>query len=320
MADQTESNRSRRRIPLAAILLLTLGVVLLLNTTDVVGWGIWWQIFRFWPLILIAVGLNIILAPRFPIISAIVVALVLVAGIGAAYLTSWDTAIDDDRSRQYGISANQSEFLELDVDFGAGSLVVDSIVSPDEGEMIMAYFNGLGAHTDDRITEDGLEVTLSIDAPGMRLKDGDAEWKSEIDLFGLLRILGSLRWDVGVSPDIAEIILDIEGGAADMDLRLTHLNVKTLDMDVGAADVDIALPANAGHTDIYIDAGAADIDIAVPNNLAALINSDSTLTALDVDTSRFPKTGEVWRSPDYDTAQNRVEINIDAGASSISIH
>ena len=320
MDGQRETGSVGRRLSITAILILTLGIVLLLNTTGLVGWGIWLPLFRLWPLILIAIGLNIILTPRFPIISAIVVALIFAAGLGAAYLSSWEIPGDGNRSRQYGISSNQSELLELDINFGAGSLVVDSIVSPDENEVIMADFNNLGARVDKKVIENGTGIILSVDAPGVRLEDDGDGWKYEIDLFGLFRTLGNLRWDVGVSPEIAEIILDIEGGAADIDLRLTDLNVKTLDIDIGAADIDIDLPSDAGHTQVYIDAGAADIDIAVPDGVAALINSDSALSSLDVDTSRFPETGEVWQSPDYDTAQNRVEINIDTGASSVSIH
>ena len=320
MDEQRETRTAGTWLPVTAILVLTLGIVLLLNTTGLVGWGIWLPLFNLWPLILIAVGLHIILARRFPIISAVAITLILAIGVGLAYLAFWEAPNNGDRSRQYGISSNRSELLELDANFGAGSLVIDSIVSPDEDEVLMAHFNNLGAYVDDKHVENGTGVILSVDTPGVRLEDRGDGWKSQIDLFGLFSTLGNLRWDVEVSPDIAEVVLDIEGGAADMDLRLTELNVKTLDMDVGAADVDIELPANAGHTDVDIDAGAADIDIAVPDGVAALIESDSALSSLDVDTSRFPKIGEVWRSPDYNTAQNRVYISIDAGVSDISIY
>ncbi|MCY4653506.1 MAG: DUF5668 domain-containing protein [Dehalococcoidia bacterium] len=320
MDEQRETGFAGRRIPFVAILLVTLGIVLLLNTTGIVEWGIWLPILRLWPLILIALGLNIILAPRFPIISAIAVALIFAAGFGLAYLSFWEAPSDGDRSRQYGISSNRSELLELDVNFGVGSLLIDSIVSPDEDELLMAHFNNLGAYVDDKDVENGTGVVLSVDAPGVRLEDDGDGWKSEIDLFGLFRTLGNLKWDVGVSPDIAEIILDIEGSAADMDLRLTDLNVKTLDMDIGGADVEIALPASAGHTDVYIDAGAADIDITLPEGVAALIESDSALISLDVDTSRFPGNGGVYQSSDYAVAENRVYIRIDAGVSDISIN
>lgn len=321
MDDKRETRTAGTWLPVAAILLLTLGVLLLLNTTGVVGWGVWWPLFDWWPLILIAIGLNIILAPRFPIISAIVVALVLTAGVIIAYLSSLQIQNGDILSDTFTLSSSNTAVpLELDIDFGSGSLVIDAIASQYANEVIVVDFNNLEGDADHVITENGIEITLSADSPGLLMRSDGSGWQSEINLFGLLDALVGSGWDVELSPDIAEIILDIEGGAVDMDLRLAELSVKTLDMDIGAADVDITLPANAGHTDVYIEAGAADIYIAVPDNVAALIESDSALISLDVDESRFPKTDGIYQSPDYDTARNRVEINIDAGASSVSIH
>ncbi len=305
MADQNQTMTARRRLSVAALLLLTLGIVLLLNTTGAVGWGIWWQLFRFWPLILIAVGLNIILSPRFPLVSALVVALILAVGVGAAYLSSEDTAYDDLRMSSYSVPANGADTLELDIDFGAGSLVIDSLASPDEDTLLAANFNDSGADVRESRSGNVAEVTLE-------------GWDFDIDLFGLFRSLGDLNWNVRISPATA-VRLDIEGGAADMDLLLADLNVKIVDIDVGAADVDITLPA-AGHTNVDVDAGAADIDIVVPDGVAAWIRLDSALSSIDVDATRFPKIGDDWKSADYDTSRNRVEINIDAGASDISIN
>jgi hypothetical protein len=38
-----------------------------------------------------------------------------------------------------------------------------------------------------------------------------------------------------------------------------------------------------------------------------------------VDELRFPKVGDRYRSPDFDDAEHRVEIQIDAGAASVQI-
>ncbi|MGD9675637.1 MAG: DUF5668 domain-containing protein [Candidatus Bipolaricaulia bacterium] len=46
---------------LLPLLVLGAGVVLLLNTLDVVTWAVWQEIARFWPVLLIAIGLSAIL-------------------------------------------------------------------------------------------------------------------------------------------------------------------------------------------------------------------------------------------------------------------
>ena len=150
MTDHGNTRDTRRRLSIAALLLLTIGIVLLLNTTGVIGWGVWLELFRFWPVILIGVGLNMILGPRFPLLSALVVALILAASVGAAYLSSWATAHDDLRAFSYSSPANGADTLELDIDFGAGSLVVDSLVSPDRDILLAADFNGITAGVDEK--------------------------------------------------------------------------------------------------------------------------------------------------------------------------
>ena len=46
---------------LLPLLVLGGGIVLLLNTLDVVSWAVWEEIARFWPVLLIAIGVSGIL-------------------------------------------------------------------------------------------------------------------------------------------------------------------------------------------------------------------------------------------------------------------
>ncbi len=46
---------------LLPLLVLGGGIVLLLNTLDVVSWAVWEDIARFWPVLLIAIGVSGIL-------------------------------------------------------------------------------------------------------------------------------------------------------------------------------------------------------------------------------------------------------------------
>ena len=338
MDNRRETGGVGRRALLPAILLVILGIVLLLNTTGVVGWGIWLSLFRFWPLILIAVGLNIILGRRFPVVSALLVTLILSAGIGVAYVFDRDTEPGYFvGTSKHSWALGDTETLDMEIDFGAGSLAIDSGVSTGADELFVVRSSGIDAavtpaHNSARAQNGGgyygyspigtdgkVAVTLSPKGPrDLRAAHGGG-WDIDIDLWGLFQRLGDVNWEVGISPDVV-VGLDIEAGAADIELDLSELTLETLDMDIGAADVNVVLPAHAGHTDVSIDAGAADIDIAVPDGVAAMITTDTAVTSIDVDTARFPMNDGVYRSSDYETALNRVEINIDAGVSSVSIH
>ncbi len=49
------------RVPIGGVILLFLGVVFLLHTLGILPWGVWGVLWRFWPVVLIIVGLGILL-------------------------------------------------------------------------------------------------------------------------------------------------------------------------------------------------------------------------------------------------------------------
>jgi hypothetical protein len=61
------------------------------------------------------------------------------------------------------------------------------------------------------------------------------------------------------------------------------------------------------------------MDVTVPDGVAARIRVDQGISEVRVD-PRFPLVGGVYKSPDYETAANAVDLDIDAGAASIRIH
>ncbi len=331
------------RIPIAGIILLILGVVLLLNTTGVVSWDIWFQFLRFWPMMLIAVGLHIIIAPRFPIISALVVALILVAGIGASYVyelnAEGEFSTNMGSVSHYSWALDDADTLSVEIHFESGSLTIDSDVSSSGDELFSVSAIGIDALVNPALDANAFphasgwhptsidgDVSVII-SPDLRsrasranlLRPYDGGWDIDIDLFGLLQRLSGADWEVAISPDVV-LSLDVEAGVADIYLDMSQLDMETLDMDVGAADLELALPADAGHTDVNISAGAADIDIEIPEGVAAYINVAGAATSMDIETGRFPARDGAYVSPGYDTSMNRVELNIDAGASSVSIY
>ena len=78
--------KSRRGFSLFGLLLVTLGVVLLLNTTGVLPFGIWLELVDFWPVLLVLVGIKMIVAPRAPVVCAGAVVLILAGNCDGSIL------------------------------------------------------------------------------------------------------------------------------------------------------------------------------------------------------------------------------------------
>ncbi|MEW6034191.1 MAG: DUF5668 domain-containing protein [Chloroflexota bacterium] len=69
--------------PVFAALLIVVGVVLLLQNFNVLPDGMWRALWRFWPVILLIIGVNIFLRDR-PWLAGLIILLIMLATIGAA--------------------------------------------------------------------------------------------------------------------------------------------------------------------------------------------------------------------------------------------
>jgi hypothetical protein len=127
-----------------------------------------------------------------------------------------------------------------------------------------------------------------------------------------------LGWTFSLNGAIP-LALTFETGASETRLDLSELCVHDLRLQTGASAVHVTLPAQAGHTRAHIEAGAASVSVRVPPDVAARVRFEGGLASIDVDQNRFPRTGSVYQSPDYDTAENKADIELKAGVGSLDV-
>ena len=126
-------------------------------------------------------------------------------------------------------------------------------------------------------------------------------------------------WTLHLTPGIPTEVR-VEAGAADIELDLRDLSLRSLEIEAGAADVNVTMPAAAGKTEASIEVGAASLLITVPEGVAARIKVDAGLSSVQINEDRFPQASDdVYISPGFDRAANRIDITIDAGASHVEI-
>jgi len=191
------------------------------------------------------------------------------------------------------------------VHYGAGRLSLQAGTRP--GELICGTFGGGLEHTSRR-EGDLLDVDMRM--PTDRFSPFSLPW-----VWGAR---GAMSWSVALSNEIP-LMLDLETGASDTRLDLSELLLTELRLKTGASATRLTLPAHAGQSRVDIKAGAASVEVRVPPGVAARIRVDGSLAGIKVDSSRFPRVGDVYQSSDYDSAANKVDVTVEIGAGSIDI-
>jgi hypothetical protein len=191
------------------------------------------------------------------------------------------------------------------VHHGAGRLSIGSGAAP--GDLLTGTFGG---GLDAQSSRSGARLSVE-----MRIKDRDVanyftSWTRGRH--------GALDWDFRLAQGIP-LDLVLETGANEARLALTDLSVRELTVKTGASATTVELPARAGRTRVRVESGAASVRLRVPAGVSALIRVNAALSGTHVDEARFPRSGDSYRSPDFDAAANRVEITVDSGVGSIDV-
>ncbi len=293
--------------------LILLGLFGLLWNFNVLPDGFWGEFWTLWPLLLVAIGANLILSRQRAWIGSLAALAVVTGSLAAAWVlavanpsTSHSLSIT---SESISVKSEGAQSARLNLTVAAGDLTLTG--GAPSGLLLSGGSQGTVAEVSEQrvsvIRSGGrstMDVRLNTDwnfqFPPRRGSSSSPRW--------------ILRHAEGIPTDIR-----IETGASDLDLDLRELNVQRLNVDGGAADIDVVLPASAGRTTAEFSIGAADLDITVPDGVAAQIDFDGGISSLNIDESRFPKQGDRYVSPDFESAANRVSIKIEAGVSDITI-
>ena len=294
--------------------LILLGVFGLLWNFNVLPDGFWGEFWTLWPLLLVAVGVNLVLSRQRAWLGSVAALTVVTGSLVAAWVlavanpASSPSLTISNNNESISVKSDDAQSARLNLTVAAGDLALTG--GAPAGLLLSGGSQGSVAEvTDQRVSVRTSGGRRTVD---VRL---NSEWN-----FGFPppRTTSRGRWVLrhaeGLPTDIR-----IETGASDLDLDLRELNVQSLNVDGGASDIDVVLPANAGRTTAEFTIGAADLDITVPAGVAARIDVESGISSIDIDESRFPKRGDRYVSPDFESAANRVTIKIEAGVSDITI-
>ncbi len=288
--------------------LILVGVAALLWNFNVLPDRFLHAAWSLWPVALVAVGASLVLSRVRVWLGSLAFLVILTAGFG----TAWGLAAAGEgpviHRQAIAVNTGNATAARLELQVAAGSLTLDAEAPP--GLL-------LAGELESRTTGDTYSIS-EAQRPGGRsvIRLNNAAGR-EYSIFP--GQAPSEEWTLHLTPHIPTEIR-VDAGAAEIDLDLRNLDLQRLEIKAGAADIDVVMPAAAGKTEASIEVGAASLRITVPEGVAARIEVDAGLSSIQIDEGRFAQLkGDVYTSPDFARAANRLDITIEAGASHVEI-
>ncbi len=332
---------------ITGVLLLGLGVLFLGRN---LGWFDldWHDLTRFWPLLIILLGVNLLFGQRSRALTVTTVLLLAVAvplAIVSRHHDRFENRdyFDDDHddgddhdSDDHGGAYNHDEDDEDSTDDSSSDTTrisgAQRFSEPMDAALQTASFalKGGAAHFKlDGTTTQLAEASTDLDFGRYSLtKSGGADGKNAsltFEMKGNKKMEwkngewknGGFKSHVNLSLNPAPLWdLTAEVGAGEADFDLTPYRVRTLKLETGVTDVDIKLGDRADLTEVDVDAGVAQITLKVPQSVGCRIEHDG-LSLTDFD--GFDKVGKFYQSPGYDQAAKKINIKFDSGLAKLEV-
>lgn len=293
----------RRRGLAGPVILIGLGIVFLLNNLGVMDWSVWEAIFRLWPVLLVAAGLEILVGRRSVLGSLLAVALTLVVLAGALWLFEAGIGTGQGGDAEEIVQAlDGATQAEVTIAPAVGTLRVEAL--PESANLVEGVVRlGSGERLGREFAVEDEMATFTLRSVGNFVpfvgRWGD-EWV----------------WDLGLSPDVA-LELDVSLGAGQSDIDLTGLTVSNLDVSMGVGQITVVLP-DEGRFEAEIENAVGNTVVVIPEGLEARIRFSTALVVRQLPDG-YQHRDDVYVSPGYESAENRVDLEVDQAIGSVTI-
>ena len=301
------------------LILVFVGSILLLQNFGVINFY-WPVLLRFWPVILILIGANMLLSDGSSPTGAIVSVLIAVFALGfIAYKgittergedSRWTYDFDGDRhDRDHDPAPANSNFSEeykpevrkavLNISGGA----TEYILTDSTNQLFEADINkSFGKYS--------LRSTMKDSTQVLDFKmAGKSRWnlKNNRGNKANLRLNANPLWDINVQM-----------GAGTTEFDLSPFKVHNLKIEGGAASFNIKLGQPQKVTTVSIETGVSDISISIPSSAACKINSESGLSSNDFEGFTKQADGSFTTS-NYKGSTDIIILNLEGGLSNFNV-
>lgn len=127
---------------------------------------------------------------------------------------------------------------------------------------------------------------------------------------GVITLSARIPWTIRAHWGMSDVTADLEG-----------LELKDIEISGGSSRLEIRLPRPRTSIPVRIGGGASNVEVIRPANVPVRVRIGGGASELAIDDFSVGSAGgnTDWKSPDYDSAEQRYDIEIGAGASKVTV-
>ncbi len=285
-----------------AILILT-GVIALVAETGAISGGSLLRLADLWPVVLIVIGLElmnrrVLQNPRRDLATALII--LLAAGGAVVYVAVRGPVSDSTQTMDTSDAVGSLNQATLDVDAGAATMTVEGSNSLGS-DLYRAHIEYAGTKP---------AVSLDRSTGNLRIyQNNDFAFFASRHLVLELQLNSAVSWNVSANT-----------GASNDTLNLSSVRVGAITLNAGASRTDITLGRPAGVVPISVDGGAITLRLHRPSGSEALVHVSGGAVSLTADGRQLHGVGqESWQSAGYDGAADAFHVEVNGGASTVTV-
>ena len=290
------------------IILIGVGAILLLSNLGAIHGNPWTIMLQLWPVLLIALGLEILFGGSTgwrAVVSALL-GLALVGGIlwvlvAQPAIPGLNFTNSNLQTTTISEPLNGVESARADLSFGAGTNKIYAL--SDSTNLIEGQLK--------TYSKPNFSVSTSSDRATIVLGPGPTTVPMVIPF------TSEETWNVGLNTFVT-YQLNLNAGVGQSNIDLSKLRISGGEIDGGVGTSDLYL-SGRGKYRLIIHGGVGTIKIYVPSGLAVHAEVNGGLGSFNR-LSNMEEVGKnVYETPDFSTAENAVTLIIDGGVGSISM-
>jgi len=286
-----------------------------------------------WPLLLIALGLDLIFGRKSPLVGLLIGLATVGAAVAILVAAPNLVPASQNITEQFNEAVGPATSASVRID-GASQPVNIRALS-DSANLFEGSIGHMGV--------------MDFQVTGTTEKQITLRHRGGINVpFSFTFPMEDLRWNIGLNPKVP-LALTYDGASGSSDLNLTGLQLTSLTVEGGSGSFNISLPSSSkAYTTVYhgssgslsmklpadtdltlrLDAGSGSLSLDLPSNAPVRIevkdNGSGSFSAPGWTTRLSGRSNDdqgVWESSGYSSAARKILIVVeDFGSGSISVH